>query len=91
VTEATNEYRAEMDHVARFLEERCTRTATGRDAADRLYTVYANWAEEGRERPLSRQMFVTCLEEQGFAKRRSCPNGSAEWHGLELQEANGHY
>jgi P4 family phage/plasmid primase-like protien len=83
---ATREYKEEMDQLGRFLEERCSQANGGKIAASRLYGVYKDWAEEGRERTMNRNFFGTCLEEHGFVKRRSGENGTVEWYGLVVRD-----
>jgi phage/plasmid-associated DNA primase len=85
VRKATGEYRSEMDVIGAFLKE-CCQTGNGlRVGVTELYKEYEQWCEAGGERSETRRKFNARLKERGrFTDRRSGPNGSTEWHGLEL-------
>jgi P4 family phage/plasmid primase-like protien len=66
VRRATNQYRAVMDVLAGFLDERCV---IGRDAWARfgsLYADYTEWCGESGERPESKRRFGEQLAERGY-------------------------
>jgi phage/plasmid-associated DNA primase len=56
VTSATNEWRAENDRLATFLEARCTLNETVQVECARLYRAYREWAE-----------FTNCISPLGAA------------------------
>lgn len=71
VVDATQEYRSEMDTVARFLEECCRFHADFRIKAGDLHKAFLTWCE-GTGRPsLSLKELGSRLEKKGFEKHTS--------------------
>jgi putative DNA primase/helicase len=70
VTDATNQYREEMDTLASFLDEVCVVGPHYRVLAERLYQRYAIWCDNSGERKDPKKAFVARLEERGFERRR---------------------
>jgi putative DNA primase/helicase len=86
VTEATRAYRAEMDVLQDFLEDRCLINPQIDVSAHDIYKAYQDWAEaEGMsEREIMKQRtFGICLGERGFVKVKSTA-GIRLWRGLGL-------
>lgn len=83
VTEATNEYRAEMDPLGPFFGERCVLHPNARAYAGELYAGYAAWCEQAGERPMSQREFGLRLQERGFERR--IVRGRVVWVGLGLR------
>jgi putative DNA primase/helicase len=70
VTDATKQYRAEMDTLASFLDEVCVVGPSYRVLAEKLYQSYAMWCDKSGERKDPKKAFVARLEERGFERRR---------------------
>ena len=70
VTEATKQYREEMDTLASFLDEVCVMGPHHRVLAEKLYQRYAMWCDNSGERKDPKKAFVARLEERGFERRR---------------------
>src|SRR5829696_2643463 len=70
VRQATEQYRAEMDTLAAFLDEECVIAAGNRILAERLYQSYAMWCDKSGERKEPKKAFVGRLQERGFKRRR---------------------
>jgi putative DNA primase/helicase len=70
VTDATNQYREEMDTLASFLDEVCVMGPHYRVLAEKLYHRYAMWCDSSGERKDPKKAFVARLEERGFERRR---------------------
>jgi putative DNA primase/helicase len=70
VTDATKQYREEMDTLASFLDEVCAMGPHHRVLAEKLYQRYAMWCENSGERKDPKKAFVARLEERGFERRR---------------------
>lgn len=70
VTRATSEYRAEMDILARFLEESTVPVPGARVASAALYARYREWCDNSGERFESKKMFGLQLKERGFQSRK---------------------
>src|ERR687897_1428947 len=70
VTDATKQYREEMDTLAAFLDEVCVVGPHYRVLAERLYQRYAMWCDTSGERKDPKKAFVERLEERGFERRR---------------------
>jgi P4 family phage/plasmid primase-like protien len=82
VTEATRNYREELDVVGRFLEECCDISKMAETRASDLYKAYTLWCEESREHAASQRTFGEALTEKGFERRRS---GGIWYLGLRLR------
>jgi putative DNA primase/helicase len=70
VTDATKQYREEMDTLASFLDEACVTGPSYRVLAERLYQRYAMWCDQSGERKDPKKAFVARLQERGFERRR---------------------
>jgi hypothetical protein len=70
VTDATKQYREEMDTLASFLDEVCVTGSSYRVLAERLYQRYTTWCDKSGERKDPKKAFVARLEERGFERRR---------------------
>ncbi|MDQ3362400.1 MAG: phage/plasmid primase, P4 family [Actinomycetota bacterium] len=85
VRRATNQYRAVMDVLAGFLNERCV---IGRDAWAKfgsLYADYTEWCEESGERPESKRRFGEQLAERGYPASSGSRNVAIR-RGIGLKE-----
>ena len=70
VRAATDQYRAEMDTLAAFLDEECVVAPDLKVLAERLYQSYAMWCDKSGERKEAKKAFVASLQERGFLRRR---------------------
>ena len=88
VTEATRQYREEMDTLAAFIEERCIVHEDAAAPATPLYKQYRMWCEDAGEKPETQKMFGMRLRERGFENKQatSGPNkGKKIWLGTGLR------
>ena len=88
VTEATKQYREEMDTLASFLDEVCVMGPHHRVLAEKLYQRYAMWCDNSGERKDPKKAFVARLEERGFERRRETAGvnkGRYIWLGIGLR------
>ena len=84
VSIATEEYRAEMDILARFLLECCDVGPEARVATSVLYARYVSWCALVDEAPVQKRAFAVALKERGFQPGRS--KQERFWQGLALRE-----
>jgi putative DNA primase/helicase len=84
VDEARTAWREDDDAVGRFVDECCVVVAEATARGGVLYRGYVNWAERGREHPLSNPKFSKRLESKGFKKDRD--ESGARWFGIGLRE-----
>jgi P4 family phage/plasmid primase-like protien len=66
VRRATNQYRAVMDVLAGFIEERCVIDERAWATFSGLYADYTGWCEEAGEPPESKRRFGEQLAERGY-------------------------
>jgi len=88
VTDATKQYREEMDTLAAFLDEVCVVRANYRVLAEVLYQRYAIWCDKSGERKDPKKAFVARLEERGFKRRRETAGvnkGRYIWLGIGIR------
>ena len=91
VRAATEQYRAEMDTLAAFLDEECVIATDSRVLAERLYQSYAMWCDKSGERKESKKAFVARLEERGFKRRRETSGvnkGRYIWLGIGFRSGD---
>lgn len=55
-------YRADMDTVGRFIEERCNSGASLTVGSSEIYAAYRKWAESGGEHPMSQKSFSSRMK-----------------------------
>lgn len=84
VQAATQIYRAEMDMLAGFIEDRCTTSTGARVPSKALYKAYTDWCEESGERPETQRRLAQRLSERGYVSRKST-GGMMTWFGIGLQ------
>lgn len=83
VAEATREYRAEMDTIARFLMDCCVIGPDERVATGQLSARYNEWCALTDESPINQRAFTAALKERGFRQGRN--KRERFWEGLSLQ------
>lgn len=83
VRTATSEYRAAMDVVADFIDERCLVGDRMQNSASAIYADYRSWSERAGEKPISQKRFGNQLAERGFRRSRDVSN-RATWLGIDL-------
>lgn len=78
VLDAIGNYKAEMDILAPFLEERCytdePKNENIRIEAKELYKVYGDWCYQSGERQIGNRSFYRMLETKGFGKTKGTGN-----------------
>ncbi|MCL2441077.1 MAG: phage/plasmid primase, P4 family [Treponema sp.] len=83
VLNATAEYRAEMDVVGDFINERCIQISGVAIKARELFKCYQDWCEENNERAVSERFFGLRLKEIGIDQKRS--NDGRYWQNIHLR------
>jgi putative DNA primase/helicase len=71
VKESTDQYRAESDLIAQFLEEKTSSAPTGKIKAGDLYKAYESWCKERGEFVITGTKFGKRMEEKGFLKKKT--------------------
>lgn len=84
VQSATDSYRADMDVLGAFITEECNEQPDARVGVSELYEAYKEWARRNEEFVKDSREFSTHMQERGYEKRKSAPNGSRQWHGIGL-------
>ena len=83
VEESTAEYRADMDRIAGFFEDRCAFEPDVRVQRVELRRAYEDWCREnGVKAPMSGKEFGARLRDKGVADAKS--NGKRLWVGVRL-------
>jgi putative DNA primase/helicase len=91
VTDATKQYREEMDTLASFLDETCVIGPSYRVLAETLYQRYAMWCDKSGERKDPKKAFVARLGERGFDHRRETAGvnkGRYIWLGIGFRSGD---
>jgi putative DNA primase/helicase len=74
VKAATEAYRAQMDLLASWIEERCIVHSDAWVPFKDLYTDYSEWCVESGEKPETKRSFGNRLKERGFEPDRGTGN-----------------
>jgi P4 family phage/plasmid primase-like protien len=85
VRRATNQYRAHMDVLAGFLDERCVIDQKAWAKFGNLYADYTEWAEASGEHPENKRRFGDSLSERGYAAANGAKNTAIRL-GIGLRE-----
>jgi len=88
VTDATNQYREEMDTLAAFFEDRCVIREGLMTPASRLYKQYQMWCDGAGENTETQKMFGMRLSERGFVSekiKRGQHKDRKGWRGIGLR------
>jgi putative DNA primase/helicase len=88
VTDATKQYREEMDTLAAFIEDRCVVREGIVAPATPLYKEYQMWCDDAGEKPETQKMFGMRLRERGFVSnkiKRGANKDRKGWFGLGLR------
>src|SRR6266540_260509 len=88
VRKATSEYRAHLDVLAAFLDERCEIAVDAQVTSKALYAAYREWCVANGEQPESQKALGLLLIERGYRKARG-RGGARLWLGLALTTPRG--
>jgi putative DNA primase/helicase len=92
VRSATAGYRAEMDVLAAFFEDRCVIHKDAEAPASLLYQTYRAWCEEAGEKPETQRSFGTRLRERDLGDFRYTGGPYKDrkgWRGIGLVTTEG--
>jgi P4 family phage/plasmid primase-like protien len=84
VLEATARYRAEVDDLYRFLEERTERAPDASVQASVLYQAYKDWAQQEGAEPVGAKRFGEAMLNLGYERYEA--GGKRYYRGLRLKE-----
>jgi putative DNA primase/helicase len=85
VLEATARYRAEVDDLYRFLEERTERAPDASVQASVLYQAYKDWAQQEGAEPVGAKRFGEAMLNLGYERYEA--GGKRYYRGLRLKDA----
>ena len=83
ITNATDEYRGEMDVIGNFFKERCNIQAGLSIRIRELYKAYSDWCDDNNEHAVSERFFSLRLKEMGFEQSRTAD--ARFWMGVGLR------
>ncbi|MDR2865232.1 MAG: DUF5906 domain-containing protein [Spirochaetaceae bacterium] len=83
ITNATNEYRGEMDIIGNFLKECCVQNENGQIRIRELFKTYQNWCNDNNEHACSERFFGLRLKEIGYKQMRT--SEARHWVGIVLR------
>mgnify|MGYP002345432775 FL=1 len=86
VRAAVDDYRAEMDILATFMDDRCIVQRGEKVGSTALYEAYKAWCDGSGERAMSQKSLSTRLKERGFESRRAGAQGGVMWFGIGLND-----
>jgi putative DNA primase/helicase len=83
VSDATDEYRAEMDVIGNFIKERCVQNPAASIKARELFKNYQDWCDDHNEHACNERFFGLRLKELKIEQRRF--TDGRYWQGLTLK------
>jgi putative DNA primase/helicase len=86
ISNATEDYRENMDTFSQFIDECCEVKAGGRVGNKELRYVYEQWCRDNGDYAISQRAFSTKMQEKGFAVKRTGTGGRREWHGIQVSD-----
>ena len=86
VTEATDEYRNEMDLLNDFIQDCCIEGTDFNVPSKNLYQAYIKWCEGNGEFQLKQASFGRKLREKSFVSKQLGKKRTRSWVGLDLVE-----
>jgi putative DNA primase/helicase len=79
---ATAEYRAEMDTLSSFIEDRCACQSSDKVPVGDLYDSYKEWSDLACQETVGKKIFGNLMRQKGYAQTKS---GSVRyWSGIKL-------
>jgi putative DNA primase/helicase len=84
VTDATNEYRNEMDLLNNFISDCCITGPDQSVQSKELYAAYSKWCEENGEFQLKQNWFGRKLREKEIDSKILGSNRVRYWMGIDL-------
>jgi putative DNA primase/helicase len=82
IANATAAYRAEMDIIEEFLNDRCTLAANEKVSLRDLYDAYKEWADNACQDVVGKKIFGNLMRQKGYSQSKS--NGVRKWKGIKL-------
>lgn len=88
IVDSTQDYRAEMDTLAHFLDECCLAgpPTLAKVKAPTLASAYHGWCKRAGVWPMDNSSFIAELLKRGYERKRGTAN-QYYWHGLGLANA----
>jgi putative DNA primase/helicase len=84
ISNATEEYRSEMDVLGNFIKECCIQSSGVSIRARELFRAYQEWCEENNEHACSERFLSLRLKELGLERSRTAE--ARYWKGIMLKE-----
>lgn len=84
ILSATNNYRAEMDIVAGFIEDICETGADKKIPLGSLYVSYQEWSDNACQDALGKKEFGNLMRQKGYSQNKS--GGIRYWTGISIKE-----
>jgi putative DNA primase/helicase len=85
VSNATQDWKAEMDHLKRFVEEQLIISPGANVSASEVYDRYKKWCGERGEHPLNIQRFTAKLKESHDLTHTRI-KGRSRWRGIRFRD-----
>jgi putative DNA primase/helicase len=83
ITNATDEYRGEMDVIGNFLKECCEQKENVLIRIRELFKAYQNWCNDNNEYVCNERFFGLRLKEMGYKQTRT--SEARHWVGIMLR------
>jgi putative DNA primase/helicase len=89
VDSAGRQWRTDMDHLGRFIEECCITGDFAQGKARALYSAYRKWAEDAGEHAVAEIDFSKALVERGYSKKHTKTGKVYSGIGIRPSETEG--
>ncbi|MBA3010018.1 MAG: hypothetical protein KJ658_05160 [Proteobacteria bacterium] len=84
ILSATDNYRAEMDIIAGFIEDLCETGPGKKIPLGDLYTSYQEWADKACQDALGKKEFGNLMRQKGYSQMKS--GGVRYWTGISIEK-----
>lgn len=82
IKRATREYRAEMDVLENFLDDKCVKGSDRKSPVGAAYALYEKWSSAACQDPLGKKTFGNLMRQKGYSQVKN--DKVRYWRGFEL-------
>jgi putative DNA primase/helicase len=86
INAATSDYRAEMDILSSFIEDKCTCQSSEQVPLGALYEAFKKWTDDACQETVGKKIFGNLMRQKGFMQSKS--GSKRYWNGIRLNTEN---
>jgi putative DNA primase/helicase len=82
IEDVTAEYRAEMDTLSGFIEDKCNCQSSEKTPVSDLYIAYKGWSDDACQETVGKKIFGNLMRQKGYLQSKS--DSKRYWNGIKL-------